>query len=468
MRLRGLAVAALIAFANPALAQNAKPDQLALAAILPPTAKVGDTRCVEGKCSIRMTASQLLSKAEQLVSEHRFEEAAPLLAALENAPQLAMERDFLIGYSQIEKGQHQSAIKTFRRILADHPEQTRVRMELGRALMMSGKSLSAEHHFRLAAQDKSLPEDVARTVRATRNVLRQADHDSYSLDVGIAPDSNITNGTNADTVDISLGPIQVPLTLDEGARKKSGTGHFVSFAGSKRIGLKGETRLLIDTSSQATNYAGKSFDDIALELAAGPERDIGSDTRLSVQAIGSQRWYGGRSAATAYGVRAGLQTELSDTRRLGVALDARRTQSGFADAYSGWQFGGYASVEQVVSRRFIASATVFGRRDSLKAGSFANTEFGGNLGIGGELPLGLNASLSAGASRALYDQPLQFLSPEARQDWRLNARVNLGVRALRVAGFSPSVSYSYSQSLSSLLLYDSKRSRLRFALARYF
>jgi hypothetical protein len=35
-------------------------------------------------------------------------------------------------------------------------------------------------------------------------------------------------------------------------------------------------------------------------------------------------------------------------------------------------------------------------------------------------------------------------------------------------GFSPSVAYSYSASLSSLTLYDSKRSKVRFALARYF
>jgi outer membrane protein len=470
MRIAAWVSAAAIAVlgAGAASAQQLAPEQLALAPVLPKFAKPGDTRCVAEKCSIRLTASQLLAKAEQLVLAHQFDEAAPLLAALENAPQLSMERDFLIGYTQVENGRLDDAIKTFRKILNSNPAQTRVRMELGRALMMRGKSLSAEHHFRLAAQDKSLPDDVARTVRATRGVLRNADHDNFSIDVGLAPDSNITNGTNADTVTVSLGPITVPLTLDEAAKQKSGTGQFVNFAGSKRLGLAGETRLLIETSSQATNYAGKDFDDIAVELAVGPERDIGSDTTLSIQALGAQRWYGGKSATTAYGIRAGLQSEVGDGQRLGFTLDARRSESGFTALYSGWQLGGFATYERVIGRRFIASATLFGRRDELNAATFASTELGGNLGVGGELPLGLNASVSAGASRAAFDKPLTFLSPDARTDWRLNARVSLGLRSLRMAGFSPSVSYSYSASLSSLSLYDSKRSRLRFALARYF
>jgi outer membrane protein len=35
-------------------------------------------------------------------------------------------------------------------------------------------------------------------------------------------------------------------------------------------------------------------------------------------------------------------------------------------------------------------------------------------------------------------------------------------------GFSPSVSYTYTLNASSLSLYESKRSRFAFSLARYF
>jgi outer membrane protein len=424
--------------------------------------------CTEVQCTLRLTAEQLLAKAEALVSEHRFGEAAPMLAALENAPQVAMERNFLIGYTQVESGQIDKAIKTFRSILAQSPEQTRVRMELGRALMMQGKALSADHHFRLAQQDSGLPEDIAGSIRATRGVLRQARSSSYNVNFGLAPDSNITGGTNAESIDVSVGPFTVPLALDANARSKSGTGQFASFSGSARAGLSGETRLLIDGDTQFTNYRGKDQDDLTLQLAAGPEFAVGEDTTVHIQALGAQRVYGGKNASRAFGLRAGLQSELGEGQRIGLSIDARRSNSGFTDAYSGWQFGGFATYERVIGHKMIASASVFGRREALTAAAYSDFEVGGQLGIGGELPLGINASLSGGASRAWYDAPLALFSSDPRKDWRLNGRVELGLRSMRVLGFSPSVAYSYSASLSSLTLYDSKRSKVRFALARYF
>jgi outer membrane protein len=425
-------------------------------------------QCVNGECHLRLTADQVLQQADQLTSEHRFAEAAPLLAALEQTPQLAMERDFLIGYTAAESGKLDDAIKIFRHILNAHPEQTRVRLELGRALMIKGNVLAADHHFRLASEDRTLPEDIARTVRATRGVIRQQKQWSFNIDLGLAPDSNITNGTNAESVEINLGPFTFPVSLDSQARQKSGTGQFLSLGGSARFGFVGETRLLIEGDTQLTNYSGKAQDDLASQLAVGPEFDLSDETTVSVQALGSQRWYGGKTANTGFGLRAGLQHEIGRNQRVGVSLDARRSLSGVADTYTGWQLGGYATYERVIARRLIASASLFGRRDALRSAAYSDFEVGGSIGLGGELPLGINAGISAGASRAWFDAPLALFSKDPRTDWRLNGKVQLGLRSVRMMGFSPSVSYSYSASLSSLSLYDSKRSRLRFAMARYF
>jgi outer membrane protein len=424
--------------------------------------------CANGQCRIRLTADQVLAQADALVMEHRFDEAAPLLAALNNAPQLSMERDFLVGYAAIEQGKIDDAVQLFRKILDNHPEQTRVRLELGRALMLQGKTLNADHHFRLAQEDKALPDEVSAMVRTTRGILRQKRNWAFNFDFGLAPDSNITNGTNAETVDVNIGPFSVPLTLDEGARAKSGTGQFTTLSASARFGFLGETRLLVEGNSQLTNYSGKSYDDFSTELSVGPEVDLNDDTVLTMQAVGSRRWYGGKTATTGYGIRAGVQHELTPSQRVGLTIDARRNESGFSSAYSGWQIGAYATYERVIARRFIASASLFGRRDALAASSYSNYEVGSSLAIGGELPMGINASISAGASRAWYDAPLGIFSSTPRADWRLNARAQIGLRSLRVAGFSPSIAYNYSASLSSLTLYDSKRSRFRFALARYF
>ena len=143
------------------------------------------------------------------------------------------------------------------------------------------------------------------------------------------------------------------------------------------------------------------------------------------------------------------------------------------DGYRGWQIGGAASFEQVVAKSAIVSAGLFVRRDSMKLNSYSSTTAGFTLGIGGEIPFGINAGVSGGVSRAVYDAPQMFFTPDPanpvqRKDWRYQARVYLGLRKVRVLGFSPSVDYTYSQVSTNYPIYASTRHRVEFKLARYF
>ena len=242
----GMAVAM---FASPAIAD---------------TTDTASSNCSATQCTYRVTAEQLLAEADRLVSLHQFDDAAPLLKALEATPKFAMERRFLQGYSAIEQGRVDEAIGLFRAVLVDHPDQTRVRLELARALQMKGKYGSADHHFRLAQEDESLPEDVVRSIRTTRGLLRDRRSFDLTVDVGMAPDSNITNGTNAETVDVNFGGFMIPLTLNPSARQKSGLGQSLIVSSSYRTRLSPTAKLLVEFDSQTTNYAGKTADDLSL------------------------------------------------------------------------------------------------------------------------------------------------------------------------------------------------------------
>ena len=424
--------------------------------------------CANGVCSVTLTADQLARNAFALIDERRFAEAAPMIAALENVPGLAVERHFLAGYVAVESGKLQEAIAHFRAALAIDPKQTRIRLELARAMMLSGKNGAADYNFRLAQQDDSLPPEIAATIRASRGILRDSRPWHFSSQFGFAPDTNITGGTSAQTVDVVLGDQMVPLTLDDAARSKSGIGQTGSLSAGYRFKLGGRAAFLIDADGQGTNYSGTANDDITAQIAVGPELRLSDATSVSFQGIGLQRWYGGHRAATQFGGRIALQQGLSASSRMGVTLDARHTASGFADAYSGWNLAAYASYERVVARSMIANANLFVRADRLNAAAYSSTEFGLGLGIGGELAHGVNAGVSATASRAIYAAPMALLSPTPRTDWRLSARVYAGLRSLRFLGFSPSVSYTFTRGASSLPLYDTRRSRFDFALARYF
>ena len=107
----------------------------------------------------------------------------------------------------------------------------------------------------------------------------------------------------------------------------------------------------------------------------------------------------------------------------------------------------------------------------MKLESHSNGTVGASLGIGAELPLGINAGVSGGVSYARYDAPQPFFAEhpdQRRTDWRYNARVYAGLRKIRVLGFSPSIEYQFQKVDTNYTLYRSDRHRAEFKLARYF
>lgn len=113
-----------------------------------------------------------------------------------------------------------------------------------------------------------MPADIALSVRATRGVLRDRRSFSLTLDMGLAPDTNINNGANTDTVDVNFGGFLLPLTLNKDARKRSGIGQSANINTTYRTRLSNKTKLLVEGDFRGVNYKGKAADDFALQLAA--------------------------------------------------------------------------------------------------------------------------------------------------------------------------------------------------------
>ena len=291
---------------------------------------------------------------------------------------------------------------------------------------------------------------------------------SLNTDFGFAPDTNINNATASDSVTVLFGAQPIPLTLDKEARARSGTGQFGTVDAGLRLPVSDRINTLVDFDFAGTNYKGTAYDDISYEAAAGGELALNQDLRVRLQAVGAERQFGGRIATRQYGVKGGLETDLGDSARLGLQLDARRTSARFDHNFDGWQTGLYANYERVVARSLIASGGVFVRRDVLAAKAYSSTELGATAGFGGELPLGFNVGLGGSVSHAAFGAPIAIFSADPRRDWRLSARATIGNRAFSWLGFSPTVGVSWGRIDSSLDYYANSRTRFRFALARYF
>ncbi len=448
---------AALAFAAALLAPHAAPAQSIL------------DQCAAETCKARLTPEQLLGEAQALIAAQRFQEAAPMLEALKQVPQLAFQTRYLSGQLAAATGDHEGAAAYYRAILSDDPGQTRVRLELAREMLAMGKPQSADRQFRMAEGDPDLPSDVARTIRTVRDIIRANRAWRLDFDFGIVPDSNINNATAADQITVLLwGAVPLPLTLDQQAQAKAGVGQTASLSGWARVPMMDDASLLVDVDTAGTNFQGGSYDDYQAQVAAGPEIRLGYDASVSAQAVGAQRWYGGKLVSRQAGVKAAAQVALSRRDRIGVQIDARRTDARFDAAYDGWQMAGYASYEHAVAPALVASAGVFARRDALKADAYSSTEYGATLGVGGELPLGVNFGVSGSVSKAVFDAPMPLFSLDPRDDKRFTARATLGNRKLAVWGFSPQVSVSFTRIDSSVEYYKTDRTRFRFALTRYF
>jgi outer membrane protein len=440
------------------------------AALLAPAAAAQNLvdRCVAQTCKARLTPDQLLGEVQALIAAKRLDEAQPMLAALAQLPQYRFETRYLSGQLLAARGDHDGAARFYQLILADDPNQTRVRLELGREMLAAGRMQSADRQFRIAQQDDDLPEDVAKTIRAVRDVIRARRAWRLDIDLGLAPDSNINNATSAETVTVQWGGWQLPLTLDDRARAKSGTGQTGSVSGGVRLPAGDKLSVLVELDSSGTNYAGTDYDDFQVQAAAGAEWRLDRSNSVSLQAVGAQRWYGGHLVSRQAGAKLGYQARLTRADQLGVQLDLRRTDARFDPAYDGWQLGAYATYEHALSKSLVASAGLFGRRDWLKAAAFSSTEGGVIAGVGGELPMGISFGLSGSVSRARFDAAMPIFSAEPRADWRSTVRATLGNRRIALWGFSPQVSASYTRVDTPLRFFANDRLRFRFSLARYF
>lgn len=424
--------------------------------------------CQDGLCKYRLSSEQLLAVATRLVNEKKYSEAGFILSALKNAPDMAVPYNFLEGMIALETGDSKSATERFRAILADRPGETRVRLELAKALLAQGKYGAADYHLRLAQDDKNLPEDIGRAISNARSIIRSKKRWKFGFDFGFAPDTNINSATSAQSVDVNFGPTHLPVELDDAARARSGTGITASIFGSVRVPVSQSTAIVADLDANMVNYEGKDVDDYSAQLGIGLERRLGKNSTLALQGVTLYRWYGGNLAARQFGAKLSFQHDLSATKRIGFQFDGRHTDSDFGEGFKGWQVGLAATYEHVVAKSAIVSASVFARRESMQLAAYSSKTAGFNIGIGGELPFGVNAGVYGGISRAVYDQPQTFFSADPRRDWRYQARSYLGLRQIRLMGFSPSIEYNFSDVATNYTLYQATRHRVEFKIARYF
>ena len=291
---------------------------------------------------------------------------------------------------------------------------------------------------------------------------------SLSVDASVVADSNVTNSTDRETVDLNLGGTVLPVPLDPSLREQGGVGVAASVHARGRIPVASGVAAAVDAEGFVLEQEGGLADDASALLAAGVELAGEGGATFLVQLTGFDRSFSGVSAMRGVGARARFRQPGGDGQTVSLFVDARFFDSGYGDEFGGTEAGAYLGYEAVLRPDLSASAGIYARASWLGADAYSNREFGAYGGLSHYLGSDFIAGLSGGISRIAFDGPIPILSADARRDWRWYGSAYLATRRPLFVGLTPSLTYTYNRTSSSIEFYRAERHRLRFGLSRTF
>ena len=403
--------------------------------------------------SVQVTAAQLFEFAEQAKAQGDFATAATAYEALANDPDQSIRSEARFRHAIMladRQGRYADAAVLFRRILDDEPDQARVRLELARMQAMLGNRDEAARELR-AVQTADLPPQVARQVRFYQQALSGRKPFGASIELALAPDSNINRATQSDT----LGTIIGDFDLSEDAQETSGIGLSARAQTYGRVGLRDDTDLLLRLSGSGRAYEKSQFNDYSLALQAGPEMVLGKAWRVDLAALGGLRWFGGELYSRTLGVtstvthavdpRTQLRLQGSATQeddRLNNLRDARRAQLSLG-------------LDRAFSQRSGGGVRLSGDRRIANDPGYSTAS--GGIDLYAFREIGRTTAVVRGGYERLEADRRLFLYPERRKDDRFDISLSGTFRALTFEGLAPLLRVSYERNLSTVEIYDYQR-----------
>jgi tetratricopeptide (TPR) repeat protein len=332
----------------------------------------------------------LLQDARQLLQRNDPGAAYLLLEPHTGAYAGAEDFNYLLGIAALDSGRPSQAVLALERVLANNPEHTLARAEIGRAFLALRETEAARREFQTVARAE-LPPEVRDTVSRYLEIIARAEGKpgkrwSAVLDAQVGYDSNVNFGSSLDRWVLDDGQALTPLAS---SRPQGSAFHEVSGQFQYSAPINGNTDWTIGTQlNQRINPSQHNSDLGSVEVSGGLARTQGPN-RYSMSVQLQQLYLDRQSFRQAKGLLGQWQRD----------LDAR-TQAG---AYV--QLFALDFPDQPIrdARRSVAGATlVRGLEDSAKTVVVGNAYIGRESSRHdiGELSFGLRG-LRAAVSRNL-------------------------------------------------------------------
>lgn len=412
--------------------------------------------------AMHLSVPQTFRLAELIAAKGDFEGARKIYEALERNrdSDVRAEARFRDAKLLIEMKQTSAAAVRLRQILDEKPGATGVRLQLATLLDQLGDKEGAWRQIR-AAQAAGLPPAVARLVDRYSEALRAQRAFGASFEVALAPDSNINRATRSDTLGTVLGDFEI----DKDGKARSGTGLSLNGQLFRRLPLGSSADLLFRVSGFGNLYRQTQFNDIAADVAAGPELSLGRD-RLQLEVGATQRWFGQKPFLRSARVGGTFAHQLGIRTLVRVTGSAAIVDNQMNDLQDGKVFSGQVGLERALSPTTGVAASFALDRQSLRDPGYST--MGWRAGLTAWRDMG-RLTLTAGAEFGhLHADERLTLFPDRRADQFTRLSIGATFRQLQFGGFAPVARLSIERNRSSIAFYDYRRTRTEVGFVHAF
>ena len=412
--------------------------------------------------TVLASASQLFKVADAALANGNEALARKVLKALmgDRSQDIRLEAHFRLAMIEEKHRNWTAAAVLLRQIVDERPSASRARLELAGVLDKMGDREGAWRQVR-AIRSAGLPPAVARLVDRYSEALRARRPMGASIEVAVAPDTNINRATRSST----LGTVLGDFDIGESSKAKSGIGLSVHGQVYRRLPLGPKVNLLTRLSGLANLYRRSAFNDIAADLAAGPEFELGRDS-LQLEVGVTNRWYGQKPFLRSARLGATMSHALGPRTVIRGSGSAALVDNRMSDLQDGKDYAAGFSLERALSPTTGVAVSANLSREALKDPGYST--IGWRAGLTGWRDLGrMTATVSVEAGSLHADERL-LLFPERREDRYRRVALGATFRQLHFQGFAPVFRLSVERNRSTIAFYDYRRTRAEIGIARAF
>ena len=410
------------------------------------------TKAKEPK-QVIMSSVDTVKIAGLMVDRGDYEHAMQILTMMPETNNLPVEieRWYLIAQIAMRRGDYDTAIKIYRKILDDQPDLVKIRYELALCYMHQRKWYRADYHLRLAMAGNDIPELVKKKMFYDRYIIRQNKNWNIWFNFGAVPDNNINQVAGGEEcITNAWGTFcrQLPDPI-------SAVGYNTTLGGNYEFKFGEHWRWKSDANLYSNIYNKHEYDDLYLGASTGP-RYVWNNGDVWVAGIFSRRFYGWDGYNLSYGGKMDANYDIS--RRWGTGLSLFMTNNiydDFAEYMNGQTYSGSTRV----SYSFDASKYLILRngvaREYAKNDIYKNWRYTVALGFGIELSWGFHVYIEPSLAWTRYDGARWAVMNNnyikiTEHDFTQRYSISLSNNKIDIWGFVPTITFGYTRRDSNI------------------